>query len=124
MVVQPPPQGPRLWCCTAASLMVGAGVLRLVVQKILNHVETGVTAVYHRQSYDQEKRSAVLRGERLEAVINKQAPSALTFAGPVDALPTATAGKVTYMEARNRSAPERSVPGRRVCPSGSWSCIV
>ncbi len=31
---------------TAASLMVGAGVSRLVVSKILNHVETGVTAVY------------------------------------------------------------------------------
>jgi integrase len=33
---------------TAASLMVGAGVPRLVVSKILNHVETGVTAVYDR----------------------------------------------------------------------------
>jgi hypothetical protein len=29
-------------------LMVGAGVPRLVVSKILNHVETGVTAVYDR----------------------------------------------------------------------------
>ena len=37
---------------TAASLMVGAGVPRLVVSKILNHVETGVTAVYDRHSYD------------------------------------------------------------------------
>jgi hypothetical protein len=33
---------------TAASLMVGAGVPRRVVSKILNHVETGVTAVYDR----------------------------------------------------------------------------
>lgn len=32
-----------LW--TAASLMVGVGVPRLVVSKILNHVESGVTAV-------------------------------------------------------------------------------
>jgi hypothetical protein len=39
--------------------MVGAGVPRLVVSKILNHVETGVTAVYDRHSYDQEKRSAL-----------------------------------------------------------------
>lgn len=37
--------------------MVGAGVPRLVVSKILNHVETGVTAVYDRHSYDQETRS-------------------------------------------------------------------
>jgi integrase len=44
---------------TAASLMVGAGVPRLVVQKILNHAETGVTAVYGRHSYDLEKRSAL-----------------------------------------------------------------
>jgi len=39
---------------TAASLMVGVGVPRLVVSKILNHVETGVTAVYDRHSYDIE----------------------------------------------------------------------
>src|SRR4029077_7990940 len=40
---------------TPAILMVGAGVPRLVVSKILNHVETGVTAVYDRHSYDREK---------------------------------------------------------------------
>jgi hypothetical protein len=39
--------------------MVGSGVPRLVVAKILNHVETGVTAVYDRHSYDQEKRAAL-----------------------------------------------------------------
>lgn len=44
---------------TAASLMVGAGVPRLVVSKILNHVETGVTTVYDRRSYDSEKRAAL-----------------------------------------------------------------
>ena len=44
---------------TAASLMVGGGVPRLVVSKILNHVETGVTAVYDRHSYDPEKRAAL-----------------------------------------------------------------
>jgi hypothetical protein len=50
--------------------MVGAGVPRLVVSKILNHVETGVTAVYDRHSYDQEKRAALdFWGKRVEAVI-------------------------------------------------------
>ena len=39
--------------------MVGGGVPRLVVSKILNHVETGVTAVYDRHSYDGEKRAAL-----------------------------------------------------------------
>ena len=56
---------------TAASLMVGAGVPRLVVSKILNHVETGVTAVYDRHSYDQEKRAALnYWGGRLEAIVS------------------------------------------------------
>jgi hypothetical protein len=30
-----------------------------VVQKVLNHVETGVTAAYDRYSYDNEKRIAL-----------------------------------------------------------------
>jgi len=44
---------------TAASHMTGMGIPRLVVGKILNHVETGVTAIYDRHSYDQEKRQAL-----------------------------------------------------------------
>ena len=40
---------------TAASM----GVPRLVIQKILNHVETGVTSVYDRHSYDAEKKEAL-----------------------------------------------------------------
>jgi integrase len=44
---------------TAASLMAGGGVARLTIAKILNHVETGVTAVYDRHGYDAEKRVAL-----------------------------------------------------------------
>jgi integrase len=44
---------------TAASYMTGFGVSRLVVAKILNHVERGVTAVYDRHSYDHDKRTAL-----------------------------------------------------------------
>ncbi len=44
---------------TAASFMTSMGTPRLVVAKILNHVETGVTAVYDRHSYDREKRDAL-----------------------------------------------------------------
>lgn len=44
---------------TAASHMTGNGIQRLIVSKILNHVETGVTAVYDRHSYDNEKRAAL-----------------------------------------------------------------
>ncbi len=44
---------------TAASFMTSLGISRLTVGKILNHVETGVTAVYDRHSYDAEKRHAL-----------------------------------------------------------------
>jgi len=49
---------------TAASLMTGIGISRLVVSKILNHVERGITAVYDRHSYDAEKRAALMQWER------------------------------------------------------------
>jgi len=62
---------------TGASLMVGAGAPRPVVSKILNHVETGVTAVYDRQSYDLEKRAALdYWGRRLEAIVVNRQPAA------------------------------------------------
>jgi integrase len=55
---------------TAASHMTGMGIPRLTVSKILNHVETGVTRVYDRHSYDQEKRAALdLWAERLMAMV-------------------------------------------------------
>jgi len=44
---------------TAASHMTSIGISRLVISKILNHVESGVTAVYDRHSYDKEKRNAL-----------------------------------------------------------------
>jgi len=44
---------------TAASLITSMGYSRDIVGKILNHVETGVTAVYDRYSYDNEKKKAL-----------------------------------------------------------------
>jgi integrase len=44
---------------TAASHMTMLGHNRLVVSKVLNHVEGGVTAVYDRYQYDTEKRQAL-----------------------------------------------------------------
>jgi len=44
---------------TAASHMTALGISRLVVSKLLNHVENSVTAVYDRHSYDKEKLDAV-----------------------------------------------------------------
>lgn len=56
---------------TAATLMTSMGVSRLVVSKILNHVESGVTAVYDRSSYDLEKWQAlILWGNRVERIVS------------------------------------------------------
>jgi len=56
---------------TAASHLTGElKVSRLVVSKLLNHVERGVTAVYDRASYNQEKRQAVDKLARyLKAIV-------------------------------------------------------
>ena len=39
--------------------MTALGINRLVVSKILNHVERSVTAIYDRHGYDAEKRHAL-----------------------------------------------------------------
>jgi integrase len=49
---------------TAASAMASMGVPRLVIARVLNHAESGVTAVYDRYSYDREKRDALEAWER------------------------------------------------------------
>lgn len=54
---------------TVASQMASAGISRLVISKILNHVDSGVTAVYDRHSYDADKRKALNAWARqLEAI--------------------------------------------------------
>lgn len=58
---------------TAASHMTGMGTPRLVVSKILNHVETGVTAVYDRHGYDTEKREALTAWGKKVAKLEKEA---------------------------------------------------
>jgi hypothetical protein len=65
--------------------MTGMGISRLVVGKILNHVEPGVTAVYDRHSYDREKREALgAWGERLEKIVATD-PSVTTTQGTATA---------------------------------------
>lgn len=56
---------------TAASQMASAGISRLVISKILNHVDSGVTAVYDRHGYDKEKRQALNAwGRQLESIVS------------------------------------------------------
>jgi integrase len=58
---------------TAASMMTQSGTPRLVVQRILNHSEKDVTAVYDRYSYDAEKRIALESwGRRVEGIVKKK----------------------------------------------------
>ncbi len=55
---------------TAATKMTEAGIDRLVVGKVLNHAESGVTAVYDRHAYDNEKRMALdTWARKLESII-------------------------------------------------------
>ncbi|HEX2238540.1 MAG TPA: hypothetical protein VHJ19_09435, partial [Gammaproteobacteria bacterium] len=54
-----------------ASHMTGMGISRLVVAKILNHVESGITAVYDRHSYDAEKRQALNAwGRKIQSILH------------------------------------------------------
>jgi len=72
-----PPFTPHDLRRTAASQMTSMGVPRLTVSKILNHTETGITAVYDRHSYDQEKRDALaLWGKKLEQIVTSENPVA------------------------------------------------
>jgi integrase len=66
---------------TVASIMASAGINRLTISKILNHVERSVTAVYDRHSYDAEKTAALAWWDRkLAAILEDKAATVLAFA--------------------------------------------
>ncbi|WP_176556215.1 tyrosine-type recombinase/integrase [Rubellimicrobium rubrum] len=44
---------------TAATLMTGGGVSRFIVERVLGHADRGVTAIYDRNLYREEKRTAL-----------------------------------------------------------------
>jgi hypothetical protein len=54
--------------------MASTSTPRLVIGRILNNVESGVTANYDRHSYDRETREALdAWGERLEETLKEEA---------------------------------------------------
>lgn len=64
---------------TAATLMTGGGVSRFIVERVLGHADTGVTAIYDRNLYRPEKQAAL---EVLAAKIDPvHLPSSLTADG-------------------------------------------
>ena len=64
--------------------MASSGTPRLHIGMILNHVESGVTSVYDRHSYDNEKRTAldgwartltgILKGKKASNVVEADTP--------------------------------------------------
>ena len=61
---------------TAATGMGSLGVHRFVLARVLNHVESGVTSVYDRASYDGDKRKALAKWDRkLRSIITGEAPA-------------------------------------------------
>ena len=63
---------------TVASQIAALGFGRVVVGKILNHVDRGVTAIYDRHGYDAEKRKALDAWDRkLQAIVGGEAPAKL-----------------------------------------------
>ncbi len=62
---------------TVASHMAGLKVPLLTISKVLNHKEAGITKIYDRHSYDDEKREALERwAGRLEAILGRGRQSA------------------------------------------------
>jgi hypothetical protein len=58
------------------------GISRLTVSKILNHAEKGVTSIYDRHSYDQDKRGTLSRRrERLVEMASKPRDNGARVAG-------------------------------------------
>lgn len=65
-----PPFTPHDLRRTAATHMSSFGVDRLIISKILNHVESSVTAIYDRHTYDNEKKKALDKwDEKLKQII-------------------------------------------------------
>ena len=57
---------------TAATRMSALGFNRLIVDKVLNHVDSSVGGIYDRYSYDDEKRDALTKwSNEIEAIIDQ-----------------------------------------------------
>ena len=74
-------------------MMAKMGVPRLVIGKILNHIEPGVTKVYDRYSYDKEKQEALNAwGARLAAILDTRQDNAQTAIREADTVADLASG--------------------------------
>jgi len=60
---------------TAASNMAECGIPRLIISRILNHTENGVTGIYDRYGYADEKRDALQRWNATLSAMIQQPPA-------------------------------------------------
>jgi integrase len=66
---------------TAATAMASGGINRLVIGKVLNHAETGVTAIYDRATYDEQKAAALAWWDlKLKTILDNKGGTVLAFA--------------------------------------------
>lgn len=62
--------------------MASLGVSRLVIARVLNHADRGVTAAYDRHSYDSDKRAALdAWGRRLADIVGGGSDTSTSASG-------------------------------------------
>jgi integrase len=67
---------------TGATFISGMGTSRLVVDKLLNHVDSSVTGRYDRHRYDKEKRKALLAwGRKVDSIVSGSGNNVVSIAG-------------------------------------------
>ena len=89
---------------TAATFMSRLGVPRLVIAKILNHADTGVTAIYDRADYELEIRDGLSRwGSKLQELLDIDL-------APSEQLPSTAAPAPTTPQAPSPDRPRQAPP--------------
>jgi integrase len=100
---------------TAATKMASAGIARLVVGKVLNHVEPGVTKVYDRHGYDAEKRVALDTWARtLTGILEAKPADVLPFTKKDDPAVFTPDASITNADWPKHGAPDVDANGKRV----------
>jgi hypothetical protein len=101
---------------TTASQMTSMGISRLVVSKLLNHAERGVTAVYDRYGYDRRRwrQSSCGRGESTRSLRDRGISARIQGA---QAGPSSTAGGLSLQAFRIDDVLRPS--GRELVPNES-----
>lgn len=104
---------------TAASYMASAEIPRLVISKVLNHVETGITKTYDRHTYDREKREALNTWQRRLDQIIKAKPAELKPVRPKEEKPASRKRQAKRPSRKGKSLVRTKASPRRSLGSTS-----